>query len=172
MSRRVEVWDISHYLVRGRGCSDEEHAERQALWDSFPMIPWLKWLEDVHMLHLDFHCMRKAHEWNTPHLLTSFRGHSTVINSIAHFENNLGRWVDVRTCSECKERACLVPASIMSDIATGHPERTAKYASSKPQQVQSLFICYRLALWNWYCIAACIIIHAAIQHQIQKANRK
>ncbi|KAK2175395.1 hypothetical protein NP493_732g02055 [Ridgeia piscesae] len=86
----IRVWDISHYLVRGRGCSDEEHAERQDVWDSFPMIKWLQRLEEVNMLHLDFHCMKKAHEWNTPHLLTSFRGHSTVINSIDHFENNFG----------------------------------------------------------------------------------
>ncbi|KAI0211721.1 hypothetical protein LSAT2_003488 [Lamellibrachia satsuma] len=89
----IKVWDISHYLIRCRSCSDEEHAERQDVWDRFPMMKWLRHLEEICMLHLDFRCMKTAHERDTPHLLNSFRGHVRVINSIDHFQNKHGSFL-------------------------------------------------------------------------------
>ena len=97
-SYALQVWDISHYLIRCRSCSDEEHAERQDVWDRFPMMKWLRHLEEICMIHLDFRCMKTAHERDTPHLLNSFRGHVRVINSIDHFQNKYGRWGDNRDC--------------------------------------------------------------------------
>ena len=87
-----KVWDISHYLIGGRSCSDEEHAKRQALWDTFPMMKWVRHIEHIHVPHLDFRSMTAGHKPDTPHLLNSFRGHLRVINSIDFFENKYGRW--------------------------------------------------------------------------------
>ncbi|KAI0229572.1 hypothetical protein LSAT2_020024 [Lamellibrachia satsuma] len=88
----IKVWDISHYLIGGRSCSDEEHAKRQALWDTFPMMKWVRHIEHIHVPHLDFRSMTADHKPDTPHLLNSFRGHLRVINSVDFFENKYGRW--------------------------------------------------------------------------------
>ncbi|KAK2181268.1 hypothetical protein NP493_404g02062 [Ridgeia piscesae] len=89
----IKVWDISHYLVDGRSCTDTEHAKRQVIWDTFPTMKWLQYLEQICKLHLDFRCMTTAHEPGKPHLLNSFRGHLRLINSIEWFENQYGRFL-------------------------------------------------------------------------------
>ncbi|KAI0224654.1 hypothetical protein LSAT2_024359 [Lamellibrachia satsuma] len=82
----VKVWDISHFAVRERHCCDEEHRKRDAVWRDFPLLRWIKRLEEMGTgtLHKAFPTMQTAHEHDQPHLLTSVRAHVACINSVEY----------------------------------------------------------------------------------------